>query len=136
MVLITISGCGSGYSTAPVSGTVTVDGTPVNGGDVTFAPMGGANVSAVGKPGSGTVQSDGTYSISTYGDNDGAVVGRHRVLYDPPEVETPEVAEGEHAETPESPYAGLVPKEDQVEVVDGSNTIDIELVPGAGSEDE
>jgi hypothetical protein len=137
VLLVAISGCGGGsYDTAPVEGTVTFEGQPVPGGSISFIPIGGDGTRA-GKPGSGTIQSDGTYKMSTYGTDDGAMIGRHNVLFSAPEVDeaAPE-SEEEHSETTEeSPYEGLVPKQSEIEVVDGQNTIDIELVPGS-DEDE
>lgn len=123
----TWTGCGSGGPTAPVSGKVRVDGQPVNGGVVTFAPVG--TEGTVGKPAAGAVQSDGTFVLGTDAKGDGAVIGRHRVIYSPPTVESPPLPEGKHDEAPPaSPYAGLIPKEAEVEVKPGSNEINIDLV--------
>ncbi|NLF68617.1 MAG: hypothetical protein GX575_06110 [Candidatus Anammoximicrobium sp.] len=128
LLATTWMGCGSDLVTAPVSGTVRADGQPVNGGVVTFAPVGGD--ASAGKPAGGAVQADGTFVLSTESKGDGAILGRHRVIYSPPTVETPPVQEGKHAESPPpSPYAGLIPKEAEVEVKSGSNQIDIDLVP-------
>ncbi len=121
-------GCGGGSATAPVSGTVRADGNPVNGGMITFAPVG--NAGNVGKPAVGEVQSDGSFVLSTDTKGDGAVVGRHRVIYTPPTTEAAPVEEGKHAEAPPpSPYAGLMPKDAEVEITAGENKITIDLVP-------
>jgi len=132
-LLITMPGCsGGGEPTAKVSGKVTHDGQPVTSGSITFAPTSGT----VGKPGSSEVKSDGSYVLSSYAQGDGAVIGRHKVIYSPGSTETVEetpLAEGEHAEdsTEPIPFSGLVPKEVEVEVKAGSNEINIELVAGS-----
>lgn len=74
-------GCGGGpdYDVAPVRGTVKIDGEPLGGGRVMFAPVATGDSVKSGKPGFGDIQSDGSYVVSTYGDGDGAVVAKHWV---------------------------------------------------------
>lgn len=143
-IAVGIVGCGSGgHGTAPVKGKVTYDGKPVTGGNLTFAPLGGGTQADVGKPASGDVQSDGSYTLTTYMQADGAVIGKHRVSYSAPTVETPEykdedfkVAEDGTTIPPEpppaGPFEGLIPKQTEVEVKAGENQIDVELVKPAG----
>ncbi len=131
-LLLTALGCGGGADDKPTSqvqGKVTHDGQPVNGGSLTFVPVADGEGGTPGKPASGTVQSDGTYKLSTYGTDDGAVIGKHRVSYSPPASDAAAPAEGQHGEAPKSPYDGLKPKTGEVEVESGGSTIDIELVP-------
>lgn len=74
-----VAGCGPShdYELSPVRGVVNVDGKPLTGGRLMFAPVaGGASIKA-GKPGFADVQADGSYVVSTYGTNDGAVVADH-----------------------------------------------------------
>lgn len=135
-LLIGLSGCsGSQRPTAKVSGKVTHDGKPVEGGSVTFAPI--ADGGEAGKPASGEIKSDGSYSLGTYAPGDGAVIGRHRVMFSPPSGGAAPAEgsdDGEHDETPPpSPYVGLKPKEAEVEVKAGDNVINIELVGGAAT---
>ncbi len=130
---VALSGCGSAgdFPTAPVSGKVTYDGQPVTGGSITFAPISTGNELKVGQPASGVVQQDGTFVLGTQSENDGAVIGRHRVLYSPPAPEPVESSgAGGHSQAPPSPYAGLTPKEAEVEVQKGNNTFEIELIKG------
>jgi hypothetical protein len=120
-------GCGSSDK-GKVSGTVTSAGQPVTGGSVSFAPVAGADSStgaaSSSRVATGAVRSDGTFSLSTDTDGDGALIGRHEVVYTPPSVG------GESADpAAKSPYHGLVPRESQVEVKAGANTFAIELVP-------
>jgi hypothetical protein len=127
-LVMLLAGCSGQATTGQVTGKVTHNGEAVTGGVVTFAPTGGT----VGKPATGEISSDGTYSLSTYEPGDGAAVGRHRVLFAPPVPETPEqpADSDEHQEDVEVeiPYSGLMPKEKEVEVAKGANEINIELV--------
>ncbi len=74
--LVLVLGCGddSGLGKRyPVSGTVTYKGQPLEKGDITFRPA-----QAAGRAAHGTI-SGGTYSLSTAGDNDGALPGTYMV---------------------------------------------------------
>lgn len=74
---MTLLGCGSKEvlpETAPVSGTVTLNGKPLKNGTVTFHPEEGK-----GNPGYGEIREDGTFDLTTYELRDGAVLGRHKV---------------------------------------------------------
>jgi hypothetical protein len=123
-------GCGGGseFDTAPVHGKVTYQGKPVEGGSITLRPLATGDQSETGKPASGEVQADGSYALSTYGDQDGAVVGRHQVLYTPPYIE-PDRALKPGESAPASPWDGLVPKQQEIEIKAGDNAINIELAP-------
>ena len=68
------------YELAPVHGTVTVDGKPLFQGKVRFAPVAHTADANPGKPAFGTIQSDGTYRLTTIEPNDGAVIGEHWVM--------------------------------------------------------
>jgi hypothetical protein len=80
---IVIVGCGGleEFPCAPVTGVVTCQGKPVPKSAVFFEPLKGqAEGSAiVGKQGLGATNDKGEFIVTTYHDNDGAVVGRHRV---------------------------------------------------------
>lgn len=127
-------GCGSGadgFSTAAVSGKVTRQGQPVSGGTVSFIPQTAANKDGhSGKPAAGVVSPDGTYQLTTYISNDGAIIGKHQVTYTPAPIEIDENQDPETAQPAVSPFDGLKPSNSEVEVKSGSNTINIELVPG------
>jgi hypothetical protein len=131
-VLAGLAGCkqsGAEFKVAPVKGKVTHQGQPVKGGSITFQPVGveGAKAGVKGKPATGEVKDDGTFVLSTYGKGDGAVVGKHRVMYMP----TIAGAQSYDEKPKPSPYAGLAPKEKEVEVKSGPNEIAIELVPSS-----
>lgn len=76
-LVVLASGCGGSGSefpaTVPVSGKVTHKGEPVTKGSITFLSESGHT--AVGELGP-----DGTYTLSSFGQGDGAVPGRHRVV--------------------------------------------------------
>ncbi|QDV17310.1 hypothetical protein Pan153_19450 [Gimesia panareensis] len=91
MVLaVTLPGCGGSikeYPTANVTGKVTCNGEPVANVRVYFAPIAKSGGVNAGKSGSGSTKEDGTFTISTYGTEDGAVVGSHNVMVDSPHPE-------------------------------------------------
>ena len=73
-------GCsGSDYKMAPAQGVVMLDGEPLTGGKVMFAPVATSDTIHAGKPGFANIQSDGSFEVSTYKPGDGAVVAAHRV---------------------------------------------------------
>ena len=72
---VVLIGCG-GRGTTPVRGVVTLEGTPVAGATVLFMPDGQGG----GRPASGFTSSDGTFRLTTYKPDDGALPGEYRVL--------------------------------------------------------
>lgn len=75
-LLLALAGAGCGKAkpaTAPVAGRVLLDGKPVAGAAVMFEPVEG------GVPARGGTGADGSFTLSTFGRDDGALVGRHRV---------------------------------------------------------
>lgn len=129
------AGCGGGSddpTTAAVSGKVTRGGQPVSGGTVMFSPRASADKKGPpGKPAASVVGTDGTFTLTTYAKNDGAVIGKHQVTYTPAPIEIDEKQHKEDSPPVVSPFDGLVPSKPDVEVKAGSNTIDIDLVPGS-----
>jgi hypothetical protein len=68
------AGCSDGgTATTPVSGKVTLKGSPVAGAQVTFMAEGAPRAAI------GTTDSQGRYQLTTFKPNDGAVVGKHTV---------------------------------------------------------
>jgi hypothetical protein len=79
---VTLSGCGNrSIPTYRVSGKVMfADGKPLEGGWVCCESVQGAHI-----PSSrGQIQPDGSFQLSTYRPNDGAVEGEFRALVTPP----------------------------------------------------
>jgi hypothetical protein len=80
VALVISAGCNeSRYELAPVHGTVKIDGKPLRQGKVMFAPVPQDDDLNPGRPAFGMLRQGGTYILSTYADNDGAVVGKHWV---------------------------------------------------------
>jgi hypothetical protein len=77
IVLAAACGCESRPETlgtlVPVKGKVTYKGKPLEKGIVRFEPDG------YGRMASGNLQADGTYTLSTVKNGDGAVLGIHKV---------------------------------------------------------
>src|SRR5262245_16833317 len=84
--LIIAAGCGrSGeFPVATATGQVICEGRPVPQVTVFFEPLQTDKSALVGRQGVAFADNDGHFSISTYGDNDGAVIGKHRVRVGPP----------------------------------------------------
>src|SRR5262245_14891412 len=81
-----LSGCGAegDFPTAKTTGRVVCEGQPVPYVMVFFEPLQSGKQALVGKQGIGHAAADGTFAVSTYGAEDGAVIGKHRVRVGPP----------------------------------------------------
>jgi hypothetical protein len=81
-VLLSALGCGSGRRTYPVDGKIEfADGGPAKelaGGSVEFDLIDGKTTAR------GAITKEGTFRLTTYQPDDGALPGRHRVLIKPP----------------------------------------------------
>jgi hypothetical protein len=75
MMLLGCGGGGGSLDTVPISGVVTLDGTPVEGANVVFAPTSGDGSAA-----SGVTDSSGRYQLTTQDPNDGALPGSYMVM--------------------------------------------------------
>lgn len=145
------AGCeSSDFEVAKVSGTVTCGGEPVMLGTVIFTPV--ATGELVGKPAVGKIQPDGTFTLTTYQPDDGAVVGEHRVRYSAPEeFEEEELPADEFSDEAREQAARRVAKANAMrklascglaeelilDVAAGQeNNFTIELTPGAGETGE
>ena len=66
-------GCGDGRPTrVPVSGTVTIDGEPLKQGYLRFVPPND-------RPSSGEIDEQGRFTLTCFDEEDGAVLGTHKV---------------------------------------------------------
>ncbi len=118
--LLQLVGCGGKYSFAPVSGTITLDGTPLIDATVTFTPEAkGGDVPAS----SGRTDTSGKYTLKMISDNStGALIGKHTVVVSKnfesqSDVSTP--AERQQAALPEHNLT--------FEVKSGSNQADFDI---------
>ena len=78
VALSAFSGCGGnstslGVSTAPVKGKVTYKGQPLTQGSISLEPENS------GREAAGSIQPDGSFVLTTYKKDDGAIIGSHRV---------------------------------------------------------
>ncbi|QDU77225.1 hypothetical protein Pan97_42870 [Bremerella volcania] len=112
-------GCsGNGGATEVVTGTVTfTDGSPVSGGTIIFADT-QKNSSSVGY-----IQEDGTYTLGTFGESDGAPQGNYKVTV---------IGSSDYGKS--SPISSKFANQDQTpltaKVVDGENVLDFEVEKG------
>jgi hypothetical protein len=75
LALLFAAGCGGDRPTAPVSGTVKMNGKPFPNASLTFQPIGGGMAST------GLTDAGGRYTLNfLYSEDVGAVVGTHRVI--------------------------------------------------------
>ena len=96
LVPAAISGCGpSRPDLVPVSGAVTFQGQPVVGAQVTFMAPNAARAAF------GVTDAEGKFRLSTFGTEDGAVVGNHTVT-----VAKPTETSGGKTMSPDDPDGG------------------------------
>lgn len=70
-----LTGCsGKEFDTYPVTGSITVNGSPLTTGSVTFVSTSG------GPPATGEIGPDGRYTLTTEKPNDGATPGKYTVM--------------------------------------------------------
>ncbi|MFO0951158.1 MAG: hypothetical protein U0835_08400 [Isosphaeraceae bacterium] len=137
-----VAGCGGDPSKPKlgrVSGKVTYQGKPVTKGLVTFVPSSGPGTQT-GQSAVGEIGGDGSYSLTTFENGDGAVLGQHVVIVQARE-EDPAI-EGGSMPIPDAkgrinikPPKHLVPEKYastessplKFEVKEGSNALDLEL---------
>ena len=126
---VLLTGCGSGIADLPelgtVTGTVTLDGTPLADAAVSFTP-------ASGRHSGGTTDDQGYYSLQYTADESGAKIGLHTVR-----IEI--IREGDYLDDPDNKSAAAtdaaanlpavynIKSELSAEVKSGSNTFDFNL---------
>ena len=80
----TIIGCGGGEPVydppVAVSGKVSLKGQPLTGGTIHFVPANPKKALA----GSGQIQSDSSFKVTTTKPDDGLIPGKYSVFFDPP----------------------------------------------------
>lgn len=122
-------GCSGGeFKVVKVTGDCQCDGQPIKSGWLQFAPIPESNEKMPGKASIGQIQPDGTFTLTTYAENDGAVVGKHRVTVNEPSM--PEAAEIKRgAAVPEKHNCQLA-EELRLEVKPGEeNHFVIQMIP-------
>jgi hypothetical protein len=80
ILLATVLGCGDGRpARVPVSGRVLIDGKPLETGFIQVYPAGN-------RPASSPIAADGRFTLTTFDENDGCMIGIHRVAVQPQKV--------------------------------------------------
>lgn len=93
MLVLFLAGCGSGeFKIVAVSGTITMNGKPLKGAEVVFAPMEIKDVIDVGPISIGKTDSEGKFTLKTVKGVNGAVVTKHRVSVSFGEVDEAAIA--------------------------------------------
>jgi hypothetical protein len=103
-----------------VHGTVTLDGQPLASGNIVTLPSAGRGARGVIK--------DGKFQLATDGENDGAVIGEHKVAViarEPSQGTGPEAAAGKLL-VPEK-YTNPASSDLKIDVKAGDNTPTLEL---------
>ena len=72
LLLVLLAGCDDRPTRVPVSGIVTIDGQPLDRGNIKFVPQNG-------RPSAGKIGEDGRFTLTCYDGNDGVLLGTHRV---------------------------------------------------------
>lgn len=125
-----IVGCGGGgakIEMGTVTGTVTLDGSPVKAGTVSFIPD--ADQRGNGPMSTASIDENGKYDLVGPGGRKGAVLGHHKVTVGCPPPNT-------NANTPPPPcviplkYADEIKTDLRAEVKSGKNTVDLQLKSG------
>jgi len=117
---LTCAGCKPNSSTGTVHGTVTLDGQPLASGNIVTLPSSGRGARGVIK--------NGKFELGTEGDNDGAVIGEHKVAViarEPTQATGPEAPAGKLL-VPEK-YTNPSSCDLKIDVKAGDNTPTLEL---------
>ena len=96
VLLLATAGCGN-RTPVPVTGTVTLDGEPVEGATVTFHALGDDKE---GRPATGQTDKTGTFRLTT-GNEDGARPGEYKVVVIKNVLAGPKVKVPDFPDTPE-----------------------------------
>jgi hypothetical protein len=88
-VVVSVIGCGKSDRPplAKAGGMVLLQGQPLPSGRVTFIPD--RSRGTMGRAATGIIQPDGRFTLQSYADGDGAIVGFHRVAIESWEEVTP-----------------------------------------------
>jgi hypothetical protein len=129
LLALSVAGCGGSEGDfAPVKGTITLDGEPLDGAKVEFDIDTGelAYGRSLGSTAYGLTDANGRYELKTTHKQEGALVGKHIVRITTRRMTVD--AEGKEVLNPERlPPKFNLSSELTAEVTSGSNTIDFDL---------
>jgi hypothetical protein len=117
LALVLALGCG-GNRFVPVSGKVTLNGRPLVGATVSFQPVAPEGSREAGMGSTGKTDANGEYTLKAATGQDGAWVGKHRVMIS---LLNPQVGDGDERRRGGPPLADKVParyNKDSKEVVE------------------
>ena len=117
---VACAGCQPKSTLGHVHGTITLDGKPLASGNIVSLPSAGRGARGVIK--------DGKFELGTDGDNDGAVIGEHKIAViarEPSQDTGPEAAPGKLL-VPEK-YTSPTTSELSIDVKAGDNTPTLDL---------
>ena len=97
--VLCVCGCGGDGrpSLVPVTGKVTLNGEPIDGAMVGFQPQ---DIEGYNRPSTATTDAQGSFTVGTYGTDDGIPEGSYRVTVRKSEV-IGKIPEGYNLENPE-----------------------------------
>jgi hypothetical protein len=107
LLVIGAAGCAGG-ALKPVQGTVKLDGQPLAGASVLFIAEDPA-----GRNATGFTDPSGTFRLSTYEPNDGALPGKYKVVVQPP---TPAAPDAPRTSTPDEAQRAATVAESRVAI--------------------
>jgi hypothetical protein len=119
--LALLTGCGG--NTAPVTGRVKFNDGSDAGALARYQVVFESEADKVSA--SGNIQPDGSFMLSTYGMNDGAVPGKHRVAIKPPASPDPDKPPPRPAIPPK--YFDPTTSGLSVEIKPGQNSVELEV---------
>ncbi len=125
LAVLSLAGCGSNQlKTAVVRGTVSYNGKPVPNGTISFIPKAGPSAT-------GEIQPDGSYTLTTYRQGDGAVLGQHTVVIVAMQDMSNRLPEQRNPLPPPiipEKYTSVATSDLRAEVKDEENTINFPLI--------
>jgi len=123
LVALLLCGCGKRDDRKPVvkiKGKVTFRSQPVDQGTITFIPLEG------GKNATSAIQEGGIFSLSTYDKDDGAIVGKHKVVVKVNAVGPDGKAVSKNARIP-AKYESAETTPVQVEIKESKDNLEVSL---------
>jgi hypothetical protein len=121
VLAVALAGCDSRPARVPVSGTVTIDGQPVEHGNIMVVPSGM-------RPAYGKLGPGGKFTLTTFEENDGVAPGTHKVQIVATE---PQGATAQKWHAPQK-YSDLAKTDLQVTVDGPTEDLKIELTWDGG----
>lgn len=121
--IATLVGCNDASNTAslttyPVSGKVLYEGKPIEGVEVALMPIDAPMVPAIPQNPYATTKADGTFTIGTFAEGDGAAEGEYIIVlrWNPPKTLNPDEEESEEEDSPDRFFGWYDPMHSKLRV--------------------